>query len=213
MLQVNRPKYSRTEPNRKEWNSNLKQAQQRKVWRKKQSYVQAVKGGRQGIRADVPDKNIYTLSEMEGTIQKGINDNRVRFEGIFESIRLWDNSFVVEGKLVVIEIDEKMLAMEELEFAKICVRMPVGREAFLVKHMRINDTLCQGQMVQGPKMVIASASGGTCNLSLKGERASRCSYSYTEMVRHNRLEEKVKETRAKVYKFGGATGRRRSERL
>ena len=106
--------------------------------------------------------------EEEGQIKRLIADNKEWFEGNFESIVPWDDSFAIFEKIAwfrcrgislalwinqcfecigvlvgtLVEVDEGIISKEVLEYARLCIRIPLGEEVRLAKSMRISDRLC-----------------------------------------------------------------------
>jgi len=112
---------------------------------------------------------VLLFCEEEGTIERAIMKNKEWFDGVFDSLVPWNDSFVVPEKFVwvwcrgislslwsnqyferigalvgtLVEVDEVTITREVLEYARLRIRILVGEEARSVKSVRINDTLCQ----------------------------------------------------------------------
>jgi len=68
-------------------------------------------------------------------------------------LRFWNNTFFerVEAQVgTLVEVDDSTIKREVLEFVRLRVRAPVGRELRMVKNMRINETLCQAVFEEEP---------------------------------------------------------------
>ncbi|KAK7372242.1 hypothetical protein VNO80_05616 [Phaseolus coccineus] len=107
--------------------------------------------------------------EEEGIIGTLIEENKVWFDGMFDLVFPWDESFSINerfawvhcrgillqlwsshcfesiGALVgkVVEVDEVTLEREVLEYARLCVKIPVGGTANLAKEVHINNIPCK----------------------------------------------------------------------
>ena len=103
--------------------------------------------------------------ENETKINEAIAENKDWFEELFDTIIPWEEQFVAVDKLVwvrcrglplklwnfdcfkhiaallgtLVEIDEATLALEELEYARFKMRVPVGCEAKITSYMKINE--------------------------------------------------------------------------
>nr|XP_007133499.1 hypothetical protein PHAVU_011G184000g [Phaseolus vulgaris]ESW05493.1 hypothetical protein PHAVU_011G184000g [Phaseolus vulgaris] len=112
---------------------------------------------------------VLLSGESDGIIQKTLKDNKEMMGALFESIVPWEESFAVDEKVVwvrcrglplsmwnrgcfervaahvgsLVEVDEAMSEFEDLEFARLRVRAPVGRAIRMAMDMKINDILCQ----------------------------------------------------------------------
>ena len=107
--------------------------------------------------------------ENETKINEAIAENKDWFEDLFDTIIPWEEQFVAVDKLIwvrcrglplklwnsecfkhiaallgtLVEIDEATLALEELEYARFKIRVPVGCEAKITSYMKINEVLYQ----------------------------------------------------------------------
>jgi len=127
-------------------------------------------GGFKFIRVRFLGGNYVLLSEEYASlIKKTIDENKEWFESIFESINPWEKDFMVSEKFVwarirglplnlwsrhslesivsmvgtLVEIDKDTLEMEELEFARVLIKLPVAREVRWTNCMKVNGTMCQ----------------------------------------------------------------------
>ena len=137
--------------------------------------VQSIKesfilGGFNVVRVRILGGMYVLLScEEEGQIKRLIAENKEWFEGFFESIVPWDDSFAVSEKIAwfrcrglplalwsnqcferigglvgkLVKIDEGTISKEVLEYARLCIRIPLGEEVRLARSVRINDRVCQ----------------------------------------------------------------------
>ena len=114
--------------------------------------------------------NCVLLSEVdENLIKKSIVENKELFESIFESIIPWEKNFMVTEKYVwtrirglplnlwsrqnlenivsmvetLVEIDKCTLEMEELEYARVLIKLPATNEARWTKYIKINEFMFQ----------------------------------------------------------------------
>jgi len=137
------------------------------MWGIKESFIL---GGFNLVRVKFLGGMYALLSfEEEGQIKRIIIDNKEWFEGIFESIVPWDDSFAVSEKIAsfrcrgilltlwsnqcskrigaligtLVEVDEGTISKEVLEYARLCIRIPLGEEVKLEKSTRLNDRFCQ----------------------------------------------------------------------
>ena len=109
-------------------------------------------------------------------IKKTIDENKEWFESIFESITPWEKDFMVSKKFVwahirglplnlwsrhslesivsmvgtLVEIDKDTLEMEELEFARVLIKLPVARDVRWTHCMKVNETMCQIAIEEEP---------------------------------------------------------------
>ena len=112
---------------------------------------------------------VLLSGESDGMIQKTLKNNKETMGALFESIIPWEESFAVDEKVVwvrcrglplsmwnrgcfervaaqvgsLVEVDGSTLEFEDLEFARLRVRAPVGRAIHMVMDTKINDILCQ----------------------------------------------------------------------
>ncbi|KAK7347588.1 hypothetical protein VNO80_22123 [Phaseolus coccineus] len=152
------------------------------------------------------EKFILLSCEEEGVIGKLIEDNKDWFDGMLDSVVPWDDSFVVKEKLLwFIKVDEATVRREVLEYVRLCITIPVGEKATLVKEVQINNIFWAGvrggeeKTVQFPEMLEKFVKGGTClssviNYLLEGQKSAlelkaNCSLNDTHAIRQQDFKE------------------------
>jgi len=125
-----------------------------------------VKGGMSMVKVRYMGDDLVLLTPPEGeNMEELINLNKEWFESIFQSIEPWSAKLVADHKVVwvrcyglpltfwnkdcfskvvgevatLVSIDESTTLWENLEFARLQVRLQKNRNAKLAKNMRIDD--------------------------------------------------------------------------
>lgn len=156
-------------------------------------------GGFKFIQVRFMGGNCVLLSgEDVNLIKKTIEENKEWFESIFESITPWEKEFTVSEKFVwarirglplnlwsrhslesivamvgtLVEIDKDTLEMEELEFARVLIKLPVARDVRWSNCMKINETICQIAIEEEPVNKIRRSQFGERGINSDDELGS-----------------------------------------